>query len=82
MKPLDFQALVQEELDSARYKHGYPPFNSLHEGYAILLEEVEELWAEVKKKPSKRDRRRLCEVAVQVAAMVQRLAEDLGLLED
>ncbi|MCL4435792.1 MAG: hypothetical protein M1503_11530 [Thaumarchaeota archaeon] len=25
-------------------------FSSLHEGYAVLLEEVEELWAEIKKK--------------------------------
>ena len=27
----------------------YPEFNSPHEGYAVLLEEVDELWDEVKR---------------------------------
>ena len=33
-------ALVQEELAAANAEH--PAFHSLHEGYAVLLEEVEE----------------------------------------
>lgn len=33
-------ALVGEELEAANAIH--PPFHSLHEGYAVLLEEVEE----------------------------------------
>ena len=33
-------ALVDEELEAANAIH--PPFHSLHEGYAVLLEEVEE----------------------------------------
>lgn len=37
---------ILEELDGARMK--FPPFNSPHEGYAVILEELDELWDEVK----------------------------------
>jgi hypothetical protein len=37
--------LVDEELKSANEK--FPPFQSEHEGYAVLLEEVEELQEEL-----------------------------------
>lgn len=33
-------ALVEEELAAANAKH--PPFHSAHEGYAVILEEIEE----------------------------------------
>lgn len=36
----DVQLLVQKELNSANEK--FPPFNSAHEGYAVIKEEVEE----------------------------------------
>ena len=36
----DVQSLVQKELDSANEK--FPQFHSAHEGYAVILEEVEE----------------------------------------
>ena len=35
--------MVAMELSAARAKH--PPQKSLHEGYAVLLEEVDEFWA-------------------------------------
>lgn len=35
------------ELKKAKRK--FQPFNSLHEGYAVLKEEVDELWDEIKK---------------------------------
>lgn len=38
---------VAQELDSARIKHA--PMVSPHEGYAVILEELDELWDEVKK---------------------------------
>lgn len=41
---------VAEEADRAREKFGY--FSSLREAYAVLLEKVDELWCEVKKKQS------------------------------
>lgn len=74
-----FPNLVAHEV--AQAKATYPPFNSLHEGYAVLWEEVEELWDEIKKKPTDRNWNKLKNECVQVAAMAQRLAEDCGLLE-
>jgi hypothetical protein len=55
----------------------YSPFASLHEGWAILEEEVEELWDEVKKSPKRRDAAKIREEAVQVAAMAFRFLYDL-----
>jgi NTP pyrophosphatase (non-canonical NTP hydrolase) len=55
----------------------YPAFNSAHEGYAVLLEEVEELWDEVKKSPKKRDLSKIREEAVQVAVMALRFLHDV-----
>lgn len=65
---LDSKELLDEvwrEYDRAVTKWG--DFKSLHEGYAVLLEEVDELWEEVKKK--NHDSSKLHEEAVQVAAM-------------
>lgn len=61
---------VVRELATARER--FKPFNSAHEGYAVLLEEVDELWDEVKKKPADRDRKLMREEAIQVAAMAMR----------
>lgn len=40
-------ASVRCEIDRARRKH--KPFNSLHETYAVILEEMEEFWDEVRR---------------------------------
>jgi hypothetical protein len=74
-----FEDLVAEELNDCRGKH--KPINSCHEGYAVLLEEVEEFWVEVMKKRSKRDKQKLLMELVQIATVAQRVAEDLGLLD-
>lgn len=74
-----FQRLVSDELTSAREKHPGKQ-NSFHEGYAVLLEEVDEFKEEVWKKQSKRDPAKMLAELVQVAAMAQRTAEDLGLV--
>ena len=66
---------VLEELNDARQK--YPEFNSAHEGYAVLKEEVDELWDEIKKKPRERDWDLIRDEATQVAAMAIRLIEDI-----
>lgn len=76
--PANFQELVRLELRSAQDANA--PLNSLHEGYGVLLEEVDELWDEIKKKPYERSSRRLLEELVQVGAMAQRIAEDMRLL--
>jgi hypothetical protein len=56
---------VADELFRARLQHG--PMRGIHEGYAVLLEEVDELWDEVRKRHPDRDALR--KEAIQVAAM-------------
>jgi hypothetical protein len=68
-------AAVEEEFSEARRK--YKPFNSFHEGYAVLEEEVDELWDEVKRKPSARSMDAMRAEAVQVAAMAMRILVEL-----
>ena len=65
------------EFDLATKHH--PPIASLHEGYAIILEELDELKAEVWKNPKKHpDRQALArKEAIQVAAMALRLLHDV-----
>ena len=55
----------------------FPPFNSAHEGYAVILEELDELKAEVWKNPASRDAAKLIKEAVHVAAMALRFIVDL-----
>lgn len=69
-------ASVSRELTAVRHK--YPgPFHTPHEGYAIMLEEVDELWAEVKKKPKNRSKRKMRGEAKQIAAIAIRFITDL-----
>lgn len=78
-----FPDRVAEELERAR-SH-FPPMNSAHEGFAVLLEEVGEFWFECTMQPQHRDARRMMEELVQIAAMAQRTAEDIcmsALLEE
>lgn len=55
----------------------FPPFNSAHEGYAVLKEEVDELWDEIKKNPRRRSKRDMYLEAKQVAAMAIRFMLDV-----
>ena len=63
---------VTTELDRAIRK--YPKFNSAHEGYAVILEELDELKTEVWRKQSKRRPKKMRQEAVQIAAMAMRFA--------
>jgi hypothetical protein len=72
MKPSTFDSLILELNFAREY---FPPFNSAHEGYAIILEEKDELWDEVKR--SKRDFAKMRAEAIQVAAMALRMVEDV-----
>lgn len=65
---------IQEEYDRAIGK--FPAFNSAHEGFAVLNEEVDELWDEVKKNPNSRNKKNLRKEAIQVAAMAIRFIKD------
>lgn len=67
---------IRTELRNARVEHPQP-FNSAHEGYAVLLEEVEELWLEVMKKKADRDLGKMRNECIQIAAMAIKFLEDL-----
>lgn len=60
----------------------FGPFHSAHEGYAILLEEMDELWDEVKKHRSPENYQRMMDEAVQVGAMALRFIVDMKRLKD
>ena len=63
---------VRRELNFATAKFG--PFASAHEGYAILKEEVDELWDNIKANNSLYAQR---EEAIQIAAMAIRYILDI-----
>lgn len=64
---------VQEELGRAREKFG--PMRGPHEGYAVILEEFDELWDEVRR--HEHNKALLRREAIQVAAMALRFVEDV-----
>jgi hypothetical protein len=55
----------------------FPRFASAHEAYAVLLEEIDELWDEVKKRPTERRDYVIRAEAIQVAAMAIRFVLDV-----
>ncbi len=63
---------VQIELGKAMA--AWPPFNSAHEGFAVLQEEIDELWEHVRVKQKNRDLSAMQKEALQVAAMAMRFA--------
>jgi hypothetical protein len=72
-----FPMLVEAELLSATEKFGF--INSLHEGYAVILEELDEFWDAVKTKESTQTE--ILNELVQVAAMCLRTAMDCIIIE-
>jgi hypothetical protein len=65
-------AEVEAELRSAVTR--FPKMNSAHEGWAVIWEELDELWTEVRGNDPVRAR----EEAVQVAAMAVRFLLDVS----
>lgn len=61
---------VMREFDRATMLH--PTQSSMHEGYAVLLEELDEVWHEVKNN----DAGNAIEEMIQVAAMAIRFIHD------
>jgi hypothetical protein len=55
----------------------YPKMHSAHEGYAVILEELDELKTEAWKKPKKRSVAKMRKEACQIAAMALRFMLDV-----
>jgi hypothetical protein len=71
---------IFEEMVSASSK--FPPFASEHEGYAVLLEEVDELWEAVKLNQKTQGRQmRIEKECIQVGAMALRFLHDKQMRE-
>ena len=66
---------IIEEYERASTRFGQ--FNSAHEGYSVILEELDELWEEVKKNGDKRNMETMRKEAMQVAAMALRFMVDI-----
>lgn len=74
-KPVDADvAQIVAEVNEACAN--WPPFNSAHEGFAVLKEEVDELWDEVKVNQKRRDLTKMKKEAKQVAAMALRFMRE------
>ena len=65
---------VRSEVLRARGK--FAPFNSAHEGFAVALEEVDELWDHVKMRADRRDLDAMRGEAIQAAAMLTAFAAE------
>jgi len=79
---VDISREIFEEMADASSK--FPPFNSGHEGFAVLKEEVDELWEAVKlnkKRHPERDELMKKE-CIQVGAMALRFLHDMRLRQE
>lgn len=83
-KELRDQGLLNERTEQAfkivdeymRARQKFPPFRSAHEGYAIILEEVDEMWAEIKANNTKLARKECVQVAAMCFAFLLEVGHD------
>ena len=72
LPPLGIKArLVLDEVE-LELRHAlslHHKMSSAHEGYAVILEELDELWGEIKLKSLYRSQEKMRKEAIQVAAM-------------
>lgn len=72
------QAILEIKEETERAKTLFPTnFHNQHEAYAVILEEVDELWDEIKKNQKNYDLVAQRKEAVQCAAMMCRLIVEL-----
>ena len=71
-----FNAVYQEFM---RARQLHKQFNSVEEGYCVILKEVDELWTELRKRGDLRSPENMRKEALQVAAMAVRFIYDLGI---
>lgn len=70
------EALHEVRIEIYRARENWPPMNSAHEAFAVMAEEVDELWDHVKTNQKKRDLGAMREEAIQVAATAIRFATE------
>jgi len=71
------EILMDFKIEFLEATEKFPKFNSEHEGYAIILEEMDELWENVKLNQSNPNRlKKIRKEAIQVGAMTLRLIYD------
>ena len=75
MNNVEIAEEVLDELDQATKKFG--KFASPHEGYAIIKEELDELWEEVRKQYDVRTKGNMRKESIQIAAMAMRFIKDI-----
>lgn len=73
--------LILDEIHSELIRSNklHPQFKSLHEAYAVILEEVDEFWDEVKKKDVIRDKENIKSELIQICAMCVKTIENFEL---
>lgn len=67
---------IKMEIKSARNK--YSSFHSAHEGYAVIKEELDELWDLVRTSKTVMATDKMRKECIQIAAMSIRFVEDLS----
>lgn len=72
----EFVDHLRTEFRASIEPHGM--FNSCHEGKAVIEEELEALWDEVKKKRHLRDRKAMYAECVQIASTAMKFAISFG----
>lgn len=72
---LEIQMAVDVEICISKEKH--KPFNSSHEGYGVLLEELDEVWEEIKKSKNYTLSNESKQELIQVAAVAMRMINEL-----
>jgi hypothetical protein len=77
-RTLAMSAIVNEYYKAA---NRFGPFHSAHEGIAVIKEELDELWDEIKKNPESRSPEKMLEEAAQLGAMAKRFIVDICLPE-
>ena len=67
--------LIEDEF--LRASDLYPDLHSNHEAYAVIKEELDELWDEIKKSKDVRGNKQIQKELIQVGAMVVRYLDNL-----
>lgn len=74
--PVEEAAIKEVVNEYLRAVKKFGPFHSAHEGYGVILEELDELWDEIKAKEELRNTTLMRDEATQVAAMALRFMVD------